>query len=66
MTLSLGSWVMCYAHCLTERNIRVKFIENQTKGSGDMERTRKCYGWTDRLTDKGHSYNPPFHFAAED
>ena len=28
------------AHCLTKRNIRVKFNENRSKGSGDMERTR--------------------------
>ena len=28
------------AHCLTERNIWVKFNENRPKGSGDMERTR--------------------------
>ena len=40
MTLSLGSWVICSAHRLTERNIWVKFNENQFKGSGDMEMTR--------------------------
>ena len=28
------------AHCLTKRNIRVKFNENRSKGSEDMERTR--------------------------
>ena len=39
MTLSLGSWIVC-AHCLTERNIWVKFNENHPKGSGDMERTQ--------------------------
>ena len=31
---------MCSAHRLTERNIWVKFNENQSKGSGDMEITR--------------------------
>ena len=46
---------MCSAHCLTERNIRVKYHENQSKGSGDMEWTGKCYG----RTDEGHSYSPP-------
>ena len=40
LTLSLGSWVMCSAHCLTNRNILVKFHENQSKGSGDKEWTR--------------------------
>ena len=59
---------------LTEANICPKFIENLSKGSGDMERTRKCYGRiagrtfgqtderidgrTDEWTDEGHSYNP--------
>ena len=49
---------MCFAHRLTQRNISVKFHENRSKGSGDIERTGKCYGWTDRLTDEGHFYNP--------
>ena len=40
MTLSLGSWVMCSAHRLTERNIWVMFNENRPKGFGGMERTR--------------------------
>ena len=31
---------MCCTHRLTERNIWVKFNENQPKGSGDMEKTR--------------------------
>ena len=31
---------MCFAHCLTERNIWVKFNENRPKGSGDVEITR--------------------------
>ena len=31
---------MCSAHCLTERNVLVKFKENRPKGSGDMERTQ--------------------------
>ena len=31
----------------TERNICVKFHENQSKGSGDMEQTGKCYRPTD-------------------
>ena len=37
----------------------MKFHEYQSKSSGDMERTRKCYGQTDGLTDEGHSYNTP-------
>ena len=36
----------------------MKFHENRSKGSGDMEHTRKCYGRTDGMTDAGHSYNP--------
>ena len=40
LTLSLGSWVMCSAHRLTERNIWVKLNENRPKGTGNMERTR--------------------------
>ena len=39
----------------------MKFSENRQKGSRNMERTRKCYGrndgLTDGLTDEGHSYN---------
>ena len=35
--LSLGSWVMCSAHRLTERNILVKCSENHPRASGDME-----------------------------
>ena len=31
---------MYSAHCLTERNILVKFNENCPKGSGDMEGAR--------------------------
>ena len=42
---------MCFAHRLTKRNIYVKFNENRSKGSGDIERTRKCYGRTDERTD---------------
>ena len=52
----------------------MKFNVNRSKGSVDMERTRKSYGrnerltdrWTDGLTDGGHSYNPPSRFAAGD
>ena len=40
MTLSLNSRVIDSAHCLTERNIWVKFNENHLKVTGDMERTR--------------------------
>ena len=40
LTLSLCSRVKGSAHCLTERNIWVKFNVNRPKGSGDMERTR--------------------------
>ena len=28
------------AHCLTERNVWVKFNENRSKASGGMERTK--------------------------
>ena len=38
LTLSLYSGVMGSAHCLTEINIWVKFIENCLKGSGGMDR----------------------------
>ena len=34
LTLSLYSWVMGSADCLTEMIIWVKFIENLSKGSG--------------------------------
>ena len=44
--------MMDYAHHLTEMNISPKFNENLSKGSGDMERTQKCYGRTDRQTDR--------------
>ena len=37
----------------------MKFNENRSKGSGDMEGTQKCSGQNDGQTDKGHSYNPP-------
>ena len=37
----------------------MKFHENQSKGSGDMERTLKCYGRNDGRADEGHSYEPP-------
>ena len=40
LTLSLGSWVMCSIHRLTERKIWVKFNENRPQGSGDKARTR--------------------------
>ena len=39
------------AHLLTTRGIQVKFNENNSKGSGDMNPTRKCYGPNDRLTE---------------
>ena len=32
------------AHCLTEINIWMKFIENHSKGSGDMEQTPNIKG----------------------
>ena len=40
LNLSLHSRVMSSAHCLTERNIWVKFNENRSKGFGDMEWAR--------------------------
>ena len=40
----------------------MKFKETRLKGSADMERTRKCYGRNDGLTDgrigEGHSIYP--------
>ena len=39
------------AHQLTEANICSKFNENLSKDSGDMVRTRKCYGRADGRTD---------------
>ena len=36
----------------------MKFNKNRSKGSGNMELTRKCYGRNDGQTDEGHSYNP--------
>ena len=30
----------------------MKFNENRSKGSGDMEQTQKCYGQNGRLTDR--------------
>ena len=40
----------------------MKFNEICSKGSGDMERTGKCYRQNGRLaqTGVGHSYNPLF------
>ena len=44
----------------------MKFNENLSKGLGDMERTRKSYGWNNGWISSispepfriGHSYNP--------
>ena len=38
----------------------MKIKENRSKGSGDMERTQKCYGQNDGLRDglTDDSYNP--------
>ena len=47
---------MLSAHPATEMNIQPKFNENLSKGLGDMEQTRKCYG----QTYEGLSYNPLF------
>ena len=41
LNLSRHAWVMGSAHRLTKANIWPKFHENLSKGSGDMERTRK-------------------------
>ena len=49
LTLSLRSHVMGSANCLTEINIRVKFIEDYSKGSGDMEQTPNSKGKTKDL-----------------
>ena len=50
-TLSWHGWLMGSAHRITEANIYQKLNENLSKGSGDMERTGKCYGRTDGRTD---------------
>ena len=42
---------LCFAHFLTGRKFLAKFNETHSKGSGDMERTRKCYGGNEGLTD---------------
>ena len=39
---------MCSAHRLIERNIWVKFNENCSKGSGDLE--RKQNPWVNSMT----------------
>ena len=41
----------------------MKFHDNQSKGTGDMEWTRKCYGMTDR---QRVFLKRPFRFAAGD
>ena len=43
----------------------MKFNEICSKGSGDMERTGKCYRQTGRQTGVGHSYNPLFALGLE-
>ena len=48
---------MCSAHRLTERNIGMKFNQNRSKGSGDMEWTRKCYGRNN--SPRKHTYMGP-------
>ena len=40
----LPSRVKGSAHRLNKRNIWVKFNKSRWKESGDIERTRKCYG----------------------
>ena len=52
LALSLCSRVINSVHCVTKRNISLKFNENLLKGSGEMEWTIKCYWWTDRLADE--------------
>ena len=37
------------AHCLTEINIWMKFIENRLKGAGDMEQMSNSKGKTHDL-----------------
>ena len=39
LTLSLGSWVICFAHRLTKSKIWAKFHENLSMALGDVERT---------------------------
>ena len=48
LTLSRHACVMGSAHRLTKANIWLKFHENLSKGSGDMERTRD--GWPSIVT----------------
>ena len=55
VTLTLSACLSLGSARLTEANIWPKFNENLSKGSRDMEGTRKCY----RRTDEGHFYNPP-------
>ena len=41
--LNLELACVSYAHRLTEMNNILKYNANLSKGSGDMEWTRKCY-----------------------
>jgi len=54
------------AHRLIILDICAKLFVNPTRGSKDIERTRKCYGQTDRRTDRQTTelktiYVSPFH-----
>ena len=49
LTLSLHSRVIGSAHCLNEINIWVKFIENLSKGFGDIEQTQNSKNETHDL-----------------
>jgi len=58
------------AHRVIIANIIEKLFVNPTRGSKDIERTRKCDGQTDgqtdRLTDNGAKTNMSPHFMGED
>ena len=61
VTLILSRHGFCTS--LTKVNIRPKFNENLSKGSGAMDSTQKSYNremdkLMDRQADKSHSYNP--------
>ena len=38
----------------------MKFNENCSKDSGDMEQTGKCYRWNNGRTEEGNTHKPTF------
>ena len=53
------------AHPLIILDICAKLFEKPTRGSKDIERTRKCDGWTDGRTDNGAKNNMSPHFMGK-